>query len=76
MPTGVMTARIDPASGRLAYEGQEDAIDEVFLDGTVPTETAQPPDVLDSNSFLMQQFGEEDPSPDAPAPPSPPEDGT
>lgn len=56
-PSGVETARIDPASGLLAYEGQEDAIEEVFLEGTVPTETATPPDVLDPSSFLMQQFG-------------------
>ncbi|HJL18179.1 MAG TPA: PBP1A family penicillin-binding protein [Sandaracinaceae bacterium LLY-WYZ-13_1] len=67
MPTGVVTARIDPATGLLAYEGQEDAIDEVFLEGTVPTETATPPDVLDPNSFLMQQFGGEEPE-DAEAP--------
>ena len=57
MPSGVVTATIDPASGLLAYEGQDDAIEEVFLEGTAPTETATPPDVLDSNSFLMNQFG-------------------
>ncbi len=56
-PSGVEVARIDPASGQLAYEGQEDAIEEVFLEGTAPTETATPPDVLDPSSFLMQQFG-------------------
>ena len=76
MPSGVSTARIDPATGLLAYEGREDAIDEVFLDGTVPTEMAQAPDVLDSNSFLMQQFGGGEPAPGAPAPPAPSEDGT
>jgi penicillin-binding protein 1A len=59
MPSGVITARIDPASGLLAYEGQEDAIDEVFLSGTAPVEVARPPDVADPNLFLMEEFEEE-----------------
>jgi penicillin-binding protein 1A len=59
MPSGVITARIDPASGLLAYPGQEDAVDEVFLSGTVPVEVARPPDVADPNLFLMEQFDEE-----------------
>lgn len=56
MPSGVQTARIDPASGLLAYEGQEDAIDEVFLDGTAPVQTALPPDVADPTTFMMEQL--------------------
>lgn len=59
MPSGVVTARIDPASGLLAYEGQENAIDEVFLTGTAPFQTARPPDVADPNLFLMEQFDDE-----------------
>jgi penicillin-binding protein 1A len=59
MPSGVTRARIDPASGLLAYEGQEDAIDEVFLTGTTPVEVANPPDVADPNLFLMEQYDEE-----------------
>lgn len=55
-PSGVVTARIDPATGLLAYEGQADAIEEVFLDGTVPTESAPVPGVMDTNSFLLQQM--------------------
>jgi hypothetical protein len=27
------------------------------LEGTVPTETANPPDVLDTEDFMMQQLG-------------------
>jgi len=72
VPSGVVTATIDPASGLLAYDGQDDTLEEVFLEGTVPTETATPPDVLDTSSFLMNQFGtepEETPEPGA-------EDGT
>lgn len=57
VPSGVVTARIDPRTGLLAYEGQPDAIDEVFLEGTVPSEAAPPPDVLDPSSFLMEQVG-------------------
>ncbi|MGD8858733.1 MAG: PBP1A family penicillin-binding protein [Myxococcales bacterium] len=57
VPAGVEHARIDPKSGLLAYEGMEDALDEVFVEGTVPTETATPPDVLDTSSFLMEQLG-------------------
>jgi len=56
MPSGVVVASIDPASGLLAYEGQPDAVDEVFLMGTTPTDVARPPDVADPNMFLMEQF--------------------
>jgi len=59
MPSGLITARIDPSSGLLAYEGQEDSIDELFLLGTAPVEVARPPDVADPNMFLMEQFDEE-----------------
>ncbi len=59
MPSGLTVVRIDPASGLLAYEGQEDAYDEVFLSGTAPVEVARPPDVADPNMFLMEQFEEE-----------------
>ncbi len=63
MPKGVATAKIDPKTGKLAYENEPDAIDEVFLEGTVPTEVATPPDVADTGTFLMEQLG-------GPAPPS------
>lgn len=65
VPSGVTTARIDPASGLLAYEGQSDAIDEVFLDGTVPTEVAPEAGVLAPNDFLMEQMGSADAAEDA-----------
>jgi penicillin-binding protein 1A len=60
MPSGLITVRVDPSSGLLAYDGQEDAIDEIFLLGTAPVESARPPDVADPNMFLMEQFSEED----------------
>lgn len=40
---GLVVVKIDPRTGKLPYPGQEDAIDEVFLVGTEPTETAEPP---------------------------------
>ena len=57
MPSGVERARIDPKNGLLAYDGMPDAIDEVFVAGTAPTETSLPPDVLDSGGFVMEQLG-------------------
>lgn len=64
-PPGVAHVRIDPATGLLAYEGQTDAIDEVFVEGTQPTETAREAGVLDPSAFLMQQFEEEESEADA-----------
>ncbi|MBX3248645.1 MAG: PBP1A family penicillin-binding protein [Myxococcales bacterium] len=56
-PPGVVSVSIDPASGLLPYPGQTDALEEVFLEGTAPTEVARPPDVADSSTFLMEQLG-------------------
>jgi penicillin-binding protein 1A len=58
VPSGVLQAEIDPASGLLAYAGQEDALQEVFLTGTAPVDVARPPDVADPNAYLMEQFEE------------------
>ena len=41
-PPGIVRKRIDPETGLLAYEGQENAIDEVFLAGTEPVDVASP----------------------------------
>jgi penicillin-binding protein 1A len=41
-PASIVVARIDPATGLLAYAGQEDAVDEEFLDGTAPTDVSSP----------------------------------
>ncbi len=40
---GIVAVTIDPRTGKLPYPGQEDAVEEVFLAGTEPTETAEPP---------------------------------
>ena len=42
VPPGVSRVAIDPETGLRAYAGQANAIDEVFLTGTEPTETATP----------------------------------
>ncbi|MCA9576812.1 MAG: PBP1A family penicillin-binding protein [Sandaracinaceae bacterium] len=57
MPSGVVTASIDPASGLLAYSGMEGARSEVFVDGTVPTEEARRPEVAAPDAYLLEQFG-------------------
>jgi penicillin-binding protein 1A len=41
-PPGVVVARIDPTTGLLPAPGTE-GIEEVFLDGTAPTESAAAP---------------------------------
>ncbi len=41
-PGNIVVARIDPATGELAYPGEQDAVEEEFLDGTVPTDVASP----------------------------------
>ncbi|WP_231511775.1 penicillin-binding protein 1A [Chondromyces apiculatus] len=43
-PRGIVRVKIDPNTGLLAYEGQEDAIEEVFLAGTEPSDIAPLPD--------------------------------
>jgi len=43
-PPGIVRVKIDPTTGLLAYEGQEDAIEEIFLAGTEPADVAPLPD--------------------------------
>lgn len=43
-PVGLSVVKIDPESGLRAYDGEENTIDELFLAGTEPTETASPTD--------------------------------
>jgi penicillin-binding protein 1A len=42
-PPGLATVTIDKRTGQLAYPDDPDTMDEVFLAGTEPTETAEPP---------------------------------
>lgn len=67
-PAGVVVATVDQRTGLLPYAGQtEGTLDEIFLDGTVPTEHAPEPGTLDAASFLMQDGPAGEPG-DAPEP--------
>jgi penicillin-binding protein 1A len=46
-PPGVVTVAIDQRTGELPYLDDPDVIDEVFLTGTEPTATAEPPPPID-----------------------------
>jgi penicillin-binding protein 1A len=63
VPAGVVHVSIDPASGLRAYEGQTDAVDEIFLAGTEPSEVASPDAGTDAPPG---EPGTEAPSADAP----------
>ena len=52
-PAGVVVQRIDPQTGKLAAPGAP-AIDEVFLEGTAPTEQAIAPGESDPSTFNME----------------------
>ncbi|HEY3592773.1 MAG TPA: penicillin-binding transpeptidase domain-containing protein, partial [Polyangiaceae bacterium] len=41
-PAGISVVRIDPKNGLRAYDGEEDAVDELFLPGTEPVEASSP----------------------------------
>jgi penicillin-binding protein 1A len=73
MPSGVVTVRIDRASGLLAAERAEaeTTLEEVFVEGTEPTEVARERDVLDPVGFLMGEF-EEPTEPETPEVPEAP----
>jgi penicillin-binding protein 1A len=52
-PPGVVVERIDPESGLLAVPGATDAMDEVFVAGTQPTEQVKAPDEVNPDTLLM-----------------------
>src|SRR5690606_7072462 len=41
---GIVKAAVDPKTGLLPYPGQEDAVEEEFLQDSLPSETAPAPD--------------------------------
>ncbi len=74
-PTAVVTARIDKKTGKLASPGEPESetLEEVFLDGTVPTEIAPGPGEVDPSEFVTQQGDDGDVAAPAPTPaPAPP----
>jgi len=52
-PPGVVVQRIDPETGLLTPPGATEVLDEVFIQGTAPTETAIPHDQVDPGTILM-----------------------
>jgi len=57
-PANVVEARIDKATGLLAAEGADPSAsyDEVFIEGTVPTETAPAPGEVDAASVVFDEY--------------------
>lgn len=56
-PKGIISALIDPATGKLAYPGQGDAIREFFRTEQLPTEHAQSPEEKLAPPTSEQIFG-------------------
>jgi penicillin-binding protein 1A len=56
-PAGVVTVKIDPKTGKLPYEGETDAIDELFLQGTDPTEVSAPAPPADADAGVEAGVG-------------------
>jgi len=52
-PPGVTSVRIDPKNGLRAYDGEEDAVDEVFLQGTEPEAISTPVTAVDDAGALI-----------------------
>ena len=58
MPSGVITAKIDPASGLLAYPGQEDAIeDQLMAEMTGQFDEPEVEDVVERQFLALQLLG-------------------
>ncbi|KAA0876263.1 penicillin-binding protein 1A [Nitrincola tapanii] len=56
MPESIKTAMIDPASGQLAYNGQDNAIREFFTADTLPQTQAISPEVRRQGSVIDSLF--------------------
>ena len=54
-PPGMVVQRIDPKTGLLAPPGAPTAIDEVFLDGTAPTQIAPTAGEANPDTFIIDQ---------------------
>ena len=63
-PTGIVEARIDPRSGKLAPDGFPNARLEFFLAGTAPTEYAPTEEESTAGDFILNQGSEEDEAPE------------
>jgi penicillin-binding protein 1A len=61
-PPGVVVARIDKKTGKLAAPGEADSetFEEVFLQGTQPTEVAPAAGEANPDTFVLDQMDDED----------------
>ena len=61
-PAGIAEVRIDKATGLLAAEGGPDEASymEVFVAGTTPTEVAPLPGEVDTDTFVTDEYGDEE----------------
>jgi len=64
-PSSILLARVDPATGLLPFEGQQETVEEEFLNGSVPTEAAVAPDPADGGLLDQPQDAGADPGADA-----------
>jgi len=73
-PPGVEVLRIDEATGLLAADGViEGSYEEVFLEGSAPTDVAPTKGEVGADDAILDQYGDFDaPLPSFGAPPSPP----
>lgn len=55
VPAGIVELEIERESGLLAYEGMENSVTEIFIEGTEPTEEALPEEVVSLDAFLVEQ---------------------
>ncbi|MFW1676554.1 penicillin-binding protein 1A [Pontibacter sp. JAM-7] len=55
-PEGIVSVKIDPITGKLAYPGQEDAEFEVFREEDTPTEVANQPGSINQNQTTEGLF--------------------
>jgi hypothetical protein len=51
----VVVQKIDPATGLLAAAGAANALDEVFLDGTAPTQVAPAQGEANPETYIIDQ---------------------
>src|SRR5262249_48226404 len=70
-PSGVVVARIDKHTGLLAAPGEAegDVMNEAFLEGTAPTQTAPAPGEADPSTFAVDAAGPDDEQGASNAPP-------
>lgn len=55
-PEGIVSVRIDPKTGLLAYPGQKDAVFELFREESVPTESAKSEEIIDKQVTTDELF--------------------